>query len=251
MANQMLLDDTRALRREQQEARIARKRERRQARDFKRQRDTMPPVTAPLAPGSTAMAAADEPAAGLPALTPEPPTTAVLAPAMTVAAEAQPKPPGSAADEREFAPARSGERETRSSRRERDVAEFLARRDQVLSLARQEARERIERFGEEAAVCDALVALAHPEASPWRQHRDRMSDAIAGGQIPTVGAAARRACRGAAGDAARTSPRAPDPQLAMAVTVACAVVARAPWAAVRGRRAQRSQPASRPRPFWR
>jgi hypothetical protein len=253
MANQMLLDDTRALRREQREARIARKRERRQAREFKRRRDTTPPVTAPLAPASTTTTTADEPAAELPAIAaPELPTTAVLAPAVKLAAEPQPAAPGPVADERELEP-RPAERGERSSRRERDVAEFLARRDQVLSLARTEARERIERLGEEEAVCDALVALAHPQASPWRQHRERLSEAIASGRIPTVGAAARRACRGAAGDAARTSRRAPDPQLAMAVTVACAVVARAPWAAVRSRRAERSSPTGQPLPraFWR
>jgi hypothetical protein len=84
-------------------------------------------------------------------------------------------------------------REPQRSRRERDVAEFLARRDEALSQAREEARERIERVGEEEAVCDALVALAHPEASPWRQHRERLPETITGGRIPDVGAAARRA----------------------------------------------------------
>ena len=251
MANEMLLDDTRALRREQREARIARTRERRQARDFKRRRDTMAPLTAPLTRGAITVTTAGEPAAELPAIAPEPPATAVLAPALKIAAEPQPAPPDPVVDERELDRGVRAEHGTRSSRRERDVGEFLARRDQVLNLAREEARERIERFGEEAAVCDALVALAHPQASPWRQHRERLAEAIASGRIPTVGAGARRACRGAAADAARTSRRAPDPQLALAVTTAYAVVARAPWAAVRGRRAQRSQTASQPRPFWR
>ena len=41
MANKMQLDDTRALRREQREARIARKRERREARAFKREHQTI------------------------------------------------------------------------------------------------------------------------------------------------------------------------------------------------------------------
>ena len=100
-------------------------------------------------------------------------------------------------------------------------------------------------------MCDALVALAHPEASPWRRHRERLSEAIAGRRIPEVGAAARRGCRGAAADAARTSRRAPDQDIALAVTVAYAVIARAPWAAVRGRRAERSGPARQPRAFWR
>ena len=151
-------------------------------------------------------------------------------------------------------PTRSGEREARrTSRRKRDVAEFLERREQTLQLAREDARERIARLGEEEAVHDALGALAHSEASPWRQHRERLCKALAGRRIPEIGAAARRACRGAAGDAVRTSQRAPDPQLALAVTVAYAVIARAPWAAIRGRRAERSAPTNKPqpRPFWR
>ena len=41
MANKMLLDDTRSLRREQREALIARKRERREARAFKREHQTI------------------------------------------------------------------------------------------------------------------------------------------------------------------------------------------------------------------
>jgi hypothetical protein len=139
----------------------------------------------------------------------------------------------------------------RSSRRERDIEQFLARRDQHLSLAREEARERIARVGEEEAVCDALVALAHAEASPWRRHRERLSEAIAGRRIPAIGAAARRACRGAAGDAARTSQRAPDGDTSLAAAVACAVIAQAPWAAIRGPRAERSAPTHRRRAFWR
>jgi hypothetical protein len=126
----------------------------------------------------------------------------------------------------------------------------------VVGAARAEARERIERLGEEAAVCDALGALAHSGAAPWLRHRERLAEAISTGQIPVDGACARRACRGAAGDAARTSRRAPDADLAMAVTVAYAVIAQAPWIAVRGPRAERSSASARVHPtshraFWR
>jgi hypothetical protein len=247
MANNMLLDDTRALRREQREARIARKHERRQARQLKRQHTTTPLAATPL-PASTRMTAGDEEVAVLGV--PEPAIAAPAATADTIAAEPNPGP----GPDEEKPPARAAARRpARSLRRERDVAEFLARRDQAVSLARTEAGERIERFGDEQAVRDALIALAHPQASRWRQHRERLSEAMSTGQIPTIGAAARRACRGAAGDAARTSRRAPDPQLALAVTVAYAVIARAPWAAVRTRRAERSAPTGRPLPraFWR
>ena len=126
----------------------------------------------------------------------------------------------------------------------------------MIAAARAEARERITGMGEERAVCDALGALAHSGAAPWRRHRERLAEAIGTGRIPLVGACARRACRGTAGDAARTSRRAPDPQLALAVTVAYAVIADAPWVAVRGARAERSgttAAATRPTPraFWR
>ena len=263
MANNMLLDDTHALRREQREARIARKHERRQARQLKRQHITTPVVPTPL-PAIRGMTVAEEPVerpasvpeepvAAPPASVPEPVSAAAAATAQTIAAEPN---SGRSSDAQKPPAQAAARRPTRSLRRERDVAEFLARRDQAVSLARTEARERIERFGEEQAVRDALTALAHPQASRWRQHRERLSEAISTGQIPTIGAAARRACRGAASDAARTSRRAPDPQLALAVTVAYAVIARAPWAAVRTRRAERSTPTVQPRrplprAFWR
>ena len=159
--------------------------------------------------------------------------------------------------ERERAPAATGtvrgKRAPGVARRDREISEFLERRQETLTLARAEAGERIARSGEERAVCDALGALAHSQASPWSQHRERLSAAIADGRIPQIGAAARAACRDAAGDAARTSRRAPDPELALAVAVAYAVIARAPWATVRGPRAERSRAVARPpqRAFWR
>ena len=105
-------------------------------------------------------------------------------------------------------------------------------------------------------MADALGALAHSGAAPWRRHRERLAEAISTGRIPVVGACARRACRGAASDAARTSRRAPDPELALAVAVAYAVIAQAPWSAVRGARAERAgtaapQARGRRRAFWR
>ena len=267
MANKMLFDDTRALRREQREARIARKRERRQARTLKYQRLEMPGEIA--APGvdntSTgerapeAEAASERPVAvepeaeGAERETPPAAASAAQAPADDRADCGRPVA-GPAGRDHEPLPDSTEDRpraNPRGRRRERDIERFLARREQQLSLAREEARERIARVGEEDALCDALVALAHPEASPWRRHRERLSQAIAGGRIPDVGAAARRACRGAAADAARTSRRAPDQDTALAVTVAYAVIALAPWAAVRGRRAERSGPARQPRAFWR
>ena len=119
-------------------------------------------------------------------------------------------------------------------------------------MAREEAKERIARLGAAEAVHDALMALAHPEASPWQQHRERLCEAIDSRRIPEIGAAARRACRGAAAGAARTSRRAPDPDTALAVTIAYAIIARAPWATIRGQRAERSVPTGKVhRPFWR
>lgn len=245
MANKMLLDDTRALRREQREARIARKRERREARAFKREHQTIeletlalqtihiapsrPPVqdptpvteTAPLEPARSPVTTQTEP--GVP-----------HEPVPGPVAQTDSSPDGSPR------PARGGAR--RVARRNRDIAEFLERRDGKVDLAREAGKERIALLGEDDAVHDALMALAHPEASRWQQHRERLSQAIATRRIPEIGAAARRACRGAAADAARTSRRAPDPEAALTVACAYAVIAQAPWAAVTGRRAERSSP---------
>ena len=260
MANKMLFDDSRALRREQREARIARKRARRDARALKYERLEMPMDLGARGTGdttSTEWTPEQEARTVSPvAVESTVPADELEAPVAAAEVAAEPQPPVPEPAEADQKPAVQDDRAReragrRGSRRERDIEQFLARRDQQLSLAREEARERIARVGEEEAVCDALVALAHPEASAWRRHRERLSEAIAGRRIPEVGAAARRGCRGAAADAARTSRRAPDQDIALAVTVAYAVIARAPWAAVRGRRAERSGPARRPRAFWR
>src|ERR1700733_10998227 len=220
------------MRRERHEARVARKRERQQARQFKhahRGDAVRVPVVAieRPAPGPVVETAPTAPVSAAEAVTaPEPQSTTTHAPTVE---ECKP-----------FV-----------AQRERDVAAFLARREEVIDAARAEARERIERMGEERAVADALGALAHSGATPWRRHRERLADAIGTGRIPRVGASARRACRGAASDAARTSRRAPDPELALAVAVAYAVIAQAPWSAVRGARAERAGAAAPPARGWR
>jgi hypothetical protein len=255
MANKMLLDDARSLRREQREARIARKRERREARALKHQHHTIGLQTLALERIDIAPSAprVKEPAPTAETAAPEPARPPVTAGAETSASQ-QPPPHPVAQDE---APPASTPRRTDGesrwvARRQRDIAEFLERRDGKLRLAREEAKERIARLGEEETVHDALIALAHPEASPWQQHRERLGEAIAARRIPEIGAAARRACRGAAADAARTSRRAPDPDTALAVAIAYAIVARAPWATFRSQRAERSDPARKTRrPFWR
>ena len=249
MANKMLLDDTRSLRREQREARIARKRERREARAFKREHQTIELETlalqtiemAPLRPP------VDDPTPVAETAPLEPTRSPVTAPAEPGASQDSVPGPVAASSDGSPQPAYGGAR--RAGRRNRDIAEFLKRRDGKVDLAREEGKERIARLGEDDAVHDALMALAHPEASRWQQHRERLSQAIATRRIPEIGAAARRACRGAAADAARTSRRAPDPEAAMKVAGAYAVIAQAPWAAVRGRRAERSSPTPRRNPI--
>jgi hypothetical protein len=229
--------ERREMRRERHEARVARKRERQQARQLKHAHQS-DEVRVPRV-------AIERPAAA--------PVVEVMpeAPAIATNTETAPQPQSRVTD----APP-ANECKPFVAQRERDVAAFLARREEVITAARAEAQERIERIGEERAVADALGALAHSGATPWRRHRERLAEAISTGRIPVVGACARRACRGAASDAARTSRRAPDPELALAVTVAYAVIAQAPWSAVRGARAERAGAASAvratgPRAFWR
>ena len=227
MASALKFDsERREMRRERHEARVARKRERQQARELKQ--------------------ANHNDAVGVPVVEATPECRVCTAEPTSVPEPQSPVTHGPAAPEGKPVVAQ----------RERDVAAFLARREEVIAAARDEARERIERMGEERAVGDALGALAHSGATPWRRHRESLAEAISTGRIPAVGACARRACRGTASDAARTSRRAPDPELALAVAVAYAVIAQAPWCAVRGARAERAGAAppdrrgSR-RAFWR
>ena len=222
--------------------------------------DTQPPaaterVTQPPPPPPPAVLVIDEPREredreAITASAPSPtPPVSITADAASAAAndpsEREHTPTATATVRRKRAPG--------MARRDREISEFAERRQETLTPAPEEARERIARSGEERAVCDALGALAHSQASPWSPQRERLSAAISGGRIAEIGAAARRACRDAAGDAARTSCRAPDPELALAVAVAYAVIARAPWATVRGPQAERSRAVARPpqRAFWR
>jgi hypothetical protein len=225
--------ERREMRRERHEARVARKRERQQARELKHAAHQNDAVSVPPA------------AIERPALAPVV-EVAPTAPVRAAEPETAPEPASPAT----HAPPAQAEKPF-VAQRERDVAAFLARREDVIDAARDEARERIERMGEERAVADALGALAHSGATPWRRHRESLAEAIGTGRIPPVGACARRACRGAASDAARTSRRAPDPELALAVAVAYAVIAQAPWCAVRGARAERSGAASPEHQGWR
>jgi hypothetical protein len=259
MANKMLLDDTRSLRREQREARIARKRERREARALKREHqtiglETLALETIDIAPSRPPV---EDPTPVTETVPLEPARAPVTTPAEQRAFEEPvPGPVAQAEAMPDESPRPAQGNARRAARRKRDIAEFLERRDGKVDLAREEAKERIARLGEEEAVHDALMALAHPEAAPWQRHRERLSQAIATRRIPEIGAAARRACRGAAADVARTSRRAPDPDTALAVAVAVAVayaiLARAPWATIRSQRAERSDPTRQARrPFWR
>ena len=143
----------------------------------------------------------------------------------------------------------------RASRRERDIAVFRERRRRAADEARAEARERIARSGELACVADALAALAHPAARAWDAERQELERARQGGRIVEVGAVARRSLWAISRDAARSSRRARrDPDLALAACVAYAIIARLPRSALR--RAQRTRAAVparvvRQRAFWR
>jgi hypothetical protein len=143
----------------------------------------------------------------------------------------------------------------RRSHRERDIAAFRERRRQAADEARAEARERIARAGELASVAEALAALAHPGAGPWESERQELDRALQDGRVVEVGAVARRLLWAISRDAARSSRRARrDPDLALAVCVAYAIIARLPRSAVRS--AHRTHPeaparAVGHRAFWR
>lgn len=130
----------------------------------------------------------------------------------------------------------------RTSRRERDIAAFRERRRQAADEARAEARQRIARAGEVASVADALAALAHSGARAWEAERQELERALQGGRIAEVGEVARRSLWAISRDAARSSRRARrDPDLALATCVAYAIIARLPRCAVRS--TQRTRPA--------
>lgn len=143
----------------------------------------------------------------------------------------------------------------RASRRERDIAVFRERRRRAADEARAEARERIARSGELACVADALAALAHPAARAWDAERQELERALQGGRIVEVRAVARRSLLAISRDAARSSRRARrDPDLALAACVAYAIIARLPRSALRSaQRTRAAVPARavRQRAFWR
>ena len=143
----------------------------------------------------------------------------------------------------------------RASRRERDIAVFRERRRRAADEARAEARERIARSGELACVADALAALAHPAARAWDAERQELERALQRGRIVEVGAVARRSLWAISRDAARRSRRARrDPDLALAACVAYAIIARLPRSALRSaQRTRAAVPARvvRQRAFWR
>jgi len=143
----------------------------------------------------------------------------------------------------------------RASRRERDIAVFRERRRRAADEARAEARERIARSGELACVADALAALAHPAARAWDSERQELERALQGGRIVEVGAVARRSLWAISRDAARSSRRARrDPDLALAACVAYAIIARLPRSALRSAQRTRAAVPARAvgqRAFWR
>ena len=267
MGSMMKADsDRRELVRERRQARMARKQERRKARERKRVQVSSPPA----APSPLRRAAQEQVDAELDRIVTEAltrhdrntatatmPLTAGAAPATRTIDErpdgqqhAEPTQP-SAGSRITHAPAEqrvmietarvTGEVE-RLSRRERDIAAFRERRRQTADGVRAEARERIARAGEVASVVDALAALAHPAAIAWDAERQELEQALEGGRFVEVGAVARRSLWAISRDAARSSRRARrDPELALATCVAYAIIARVPRTAVGS--AQRARPA--------
>ena len=271
MGSMMKADsERRELVRERRQARIERKQERRDARERKRSQIVSPP------PGLSAMqrAAQEQVDAAVDRIVnealerhdhvsaPQAALHPVDAPPVVrrQAGPARPAGDSSSPDAGSGAvvtvpPTDAAATSPRRPRRESDIAAFQERRRQAAEEARAEARERIARTGEPASVADALAALAHPGAADWCTQWRELEQALEGGRIVEVGAAARRALWSISRDAARTSRRARrDPDLALAACVAYAIVARLPRCALRS--AQRNRPAprpraTRPRPFWR
>jgi len=271
--------ERRELVRERRQARIGRKQERREARERKRAQLS----AAPAAPSATQRGAQQQVAAELDRIVTEAlerhghetatvsmPRAASAAPATRTLDERSGgerradvvRPPAGSRPANELAgqpvriePARVASDHERGPRRPRDIAAFRERRRQTADEARAEARERIAQTGELACVADALAALAHPAATAWEAERQELEQALQGGRIVDVGAAARRSLWAISRDAARGSRRSRrDPELALAVCVAYAIIARLPRSALRS--VQRTRPsvparAIGRRAFWR
>jgi hypothetical protein len=253
--------ERRELVRERRTARLDRKRERREARERKHsQPAVMPPAPQPSALQRAAQQRLDEAVEEVVAQALERHDRRALAADQPLAADQlvaaeQLLAPVRFTAESAGAPAaivRPG-RASRGSRRASDIAEFRERRQRTATEARSEARERIARSGEPAAVADAMAALAHPSASPWEAERQQLERAIETGRSSEIGAASRAALWALTRDAARSSRRARrDPDLALAVCVAYAILARVPRTALRS--TQRARPQRRRAPqraFWR
>jgi hypothetical protein len=241
--------ERRELVRERRTARIERKQQRREARERKHsQPAAMPPAPQPSALQRAAQQRLDETVEEVVAQALERHNRAPRA-------ADQPVAPVPRIAESAGAPAAivRPDRASRGSRRESDIAEFRERRQRTATEARREARERIARSGEPAAVADAMAALAHPSARPWEAERQQLERAIETGRSSEIAAAARAALWAITRDAARSSRRARrDPDLALAVCVAYAVLARVPRTALRS--TQRARPQRRRAPqraFWR
>jgi len=259
MGSSLKLDsDRRELLRERRAARIERKQQRRQAREDKRLQTGEPLVGLSAAqriaeqdvrreldrivdaaldrhdsPPANETQAMAPPAAGngptMRATGSGPRSHAERRAESQTAGEKAPSPAGMAA-------------ERRVSRLERDIAEFRARRRSKIKTARGEAKGRIVRAGETAAISDALAAVDDPSASVWRAEREQLEQALASGRITEVGAAGWQALRSVSRDAARTSRRIThDPDVAYAVCVAYAIIGRLPGVAIQVARQRRRE----------
>lgn len=112
--------------------------------------------------------------------------------------------------------------------RERHMQAWRDRRQAVQTLAAQDARLRVRRYGPSEAVRDAAAALAHPSAEPWQDERELLAAAASSASADAVVANARNGARKAAGDAARGGARAPDADMALATATAFKVIQFAP-----------------------
>jgi hypothetical protein len=251
--------ERRELVRERRTARIERKQQRREARERKHSEPAAPPpAPQPSALQRAAQQRLDEAVEGVVAQALERHDRRAPAPEEPLGADQLAESAGAPA---RFTAESAGapvaivwpDRASRGSRRESDIAEFRERRQRRATEARSEARERIARSGEPAAVADAMAALAHPSARPWEAERQQLERAIETGRSSEIGAAARAALWAITRDAARSSRRARrDPDLALAVCVAYAILARVPRTALRS--TQRARPQHRRAPqraFWR
>jgi hypothetical protein len=260
MGSAKFRSDGRELVRERRLARMRRNDERRQARELKRSQLAAMPV----ALSAAQRLAEDEVQADVAQIVAEAlerhdhQLAGVFGagrPDWSAAAAEQPAVASEAVAVDECVPPRPLVREPRVSGRDRDIAEFRERRQAVASEARREARARVVRQGEPAAVADALAAIRDASADTWRREREALEGALGSERIAEVGQAARAGLRSVSRDAARTSRRSGrDPELAAAVCVCYAILAKLPRTALRSQQRANPRPrerASSRRAFWR